>query len=287
MADIWESATAQFIMAWTQAGQPSLLQTAAAIQAADPLAAMFDSNRLGATHALYLPAVPDAVRPLLQLTQVLLSHSGSLMLPYDDSGHQVKHVHSISSTNCIHEASEGKGIILDHVAHQDRRNMLLQSSLLLLKLLSFLSAVEAKSASTDVAKKLLWQVLGNLEVKLHSYEEAEADCTDLHSGPSRNPASASSQHRSETECSVSVPLAALLCTTLRQHILQPTDHAVICCRLIQAVLLQSSDVINLQEAQRLAAVFKSKGISFCSTYKSLSGLCKLCLKLCNCTGFPS
>jgi len=81
-------------------------------------------------------------------------------------------------------------------------------------------------------------------------------------------------------------LAALLCTTLRQHILQPTIHADICCRLIQAVLLESSDVIDSEKAQRLAAVFKSKGMSFCSTCSFLSGLCKLCLEGCKCTGRP-
>ncbi len=288
MADIWESATAQFIMACRkQAGQPSLLQTAAAIQAADPLAAMFDSNRLGATHALYLPAVPDAVRPLLQLTQVLLSQSGSFMLSCDRSEHQPEFEHSISSTNCIDEAPKGKDVIPDHVAHQERRIMLLQSLLLLLKLLSFLSAVEAKSASTDVAKKVLWQTLADLKVELHSYGEAEADCSGLHPGPASNPASAFSQHWSKTECDVSVPLAALLCTTLRHHILQPTIHADICCRLIQTVLLESSDVIDSQKAQRLAAVFQSKGMSCCSTCTFLSGLCQPFLELCKCTAWES
>ncbi|DBA88754.1 TPA: hypothetical protein ACH3X1_004172 [Trebouxia sp. C0004] len=261
MADIWEGAAAQFVMACRrQAGQPSLLQAAAAIQAADPLAVMFDSNRLGATHEVYLPAVQDAVRPLLQLTQVLLSQSGSFMLSIDRSEHQLGFAHRINSTNSADEAPKSNDIIPDHMAHQDHRIVLLQCSLLLLKLLSFLSAVEAKSTSTDVAKEVLWQTLANLEVELHSYEEAEADCSGLHSGPAKNPASASSQHWSKTECDVSVPLAALLCTTMRQHILQPTVHADICCRLLQAVLLESSEVIDSPKARRLAAVFQSKGI---------------------------
>ncbi len=284
MADIWEGATAQFVMACRrQAGQPSLLQTAAAIQAANPLAVMFDSNRLGATHALYLPAVQDAVRPLLQLTQVLLSQSGFL-LSCDRPEHQLEFPHRISSKSSIDEAPKGKDLVPDHVAHQERRIVLLQCTLLLLKLVSFLSAVEAKSSSTDEAKKVMWRILAALEVELHSHEEAEADRTGLHSGPARHSTSASSQHWSETECDVSVPLAALLCTTLRQHILQPTIHADICCRLIQAVLLESSDVINSQKAQRLAAVFKSKGMSFCSTCSFPSGLCKPCLEQCKCIG---
>ena len=284
MAGIWESATAHFIMACRrQAGQPSVLQTAAAIQAADPLAAMFDSNRLGATHALYLPAVPDAVRPLLQLTQVLLSQSGSSVSSCDLSEHQLESERRISSTDCTDEAPKGKDLVPDHVAHQERRIMLLQSSLLLLKLLSFLSAVEAKSANTDVAKEVLWQILENLEVELHSYEEAEADRTGLHFGPTRNPASASSQHWTETELDVSAALAALLCSTLRHHILQPTIHADVCCRLIQAVLLDSSDGMDSHKARRLAAVFDSKGMRCWSTCTFLLGLCQPFLELCKCT----
>ncbi len=280
MAGVWEGATAQFVMACRrQAGQPSLLQTAAAIQAADPLAAMFDRSRLSATHASCLSAVQDAVRPLLLLTQVLLSQSGSFMLPWDCPQHQLELEHMISSTSSIAEAPKGKGLIPDHMAHQERRVMLLQSSLLLVKLLSFLSAVEAKSASTDVAKEVLWQTLANLEVELHPFEEAEPDCSGLHSRPTRNPASASSQHEMEMECNVSVALAALLCTTLRQHILQPTIHANICCRVILTVLLESSDVIDSEKAQHLAAVFKSKGISFCCTCIVFSGLCKPRLEL--------
>ncbi len=142
--------------------------------------------------------------------------------------------------------------------------MLLQSTLLLLKLVTFMSAVEAKSSSADVAKEVLWQILQKLEVEPHPFKEAEADCTGLHSGPASHPALASSQHEMETECDVSVPLAALLCTTLRQHMLQPTICADICCRLIQAVLLQSSDVIDREKAQRLAAVFKSNGMTCAS-----------------------
>ena len=266
MADDWEGATAQFVMACRrQAGQPSLLQTAAAIQAANPLAAMFDRSRLSPTHASCLSAVQDAVRPLLILTQVLLSQSGSFMLSCDCPQHQLELGHMISSTSSIAEAPKGKALLPDHLAHQERRIVLLQSSLLLLKLLSFLSAVEAKSASTDVAKEVLWQTLANLEVDLHPYEEAEADCSGLHSGPASNPASASSQHEMETERDVCVSLAALLCTTLRQHILQPTIHADICCHLLQAVLLDGSGVIDSEKAQRLADVFKSKGMSFCCT----------------------
>ncbi|DBB08813.1 TPA: hypothetical protein ACH3X3_007469 [Trebouxia sp. C0006] len=68
LAGIWEGATGQVVMACRgHAGQPLPLQIAAAIQEAKPSNAMFDSRRLGATHAMYLPAVQDAVRPLLQL----------------------------------------------------------------------------------------------------------------------------------------------------------------------------------------------------------------------------
>ena len=286
LAGIWEGATGQFVMAYRrQARQPSPLQTAAAIQAANPSVVMFDSSRLGTTHAVYLPAVQDAVRPLLQLTQVLLSQSGFL-LSCDCPQRQLEFLHRLSSHNSIDEAPKGTEPARDHAAHQERRIVLLQSTLLLLKLVTFMSAVEAKSSSTDVAEEVMWRILAALEVELYSHEDAEADRTGLHSGPARHSTSASSQHWTETECDVSVPLAALLCTTLRQHILQPTIHADICCRLIQAVLLESSDVINSQKAQRLAAVFKSKGMSFCSTCSFLSGLCKLCLEGCKCTGRP-
>ena len=283
MADVWEGATTQFVMACRrQAEQPSLLQTAAAIQAADPSVVMFDSSRLGTTHASCLPAVHDAVRPLLLLTQVLLSQSGSFTLSCDRFDNQLEHRNS--SIHCIMLAPRGKDLVPDHVAHQERRIMLLQSLLLLFKLLSFLSAVEAKSASTDVAKKVLWQSLADLKVELHLYEEAEADRTGLHSGPASNPASAFSQHWGETERNVSVSLAALLCTTLRHHILQPTLHADICCHLIQAVLLESSGVIDSEKAQRLADVFKNKGRSFCCACMFFSGLCNPRLELCKRNG---
>ncbi len=286
LAGIWEGATGQFVMAYRrQEGQPSPLQIAAAIQEAKPSVAMFDSRRLGTTHATYLPAVQDAVRPLLQLTQVLLSQSGFL-LSCDCPERQLEFLQRLSSNNSIDEAPKDRELTRNHAAHHECRVVLLQSTLLLLKLVTFMSAVEAKSSSADVAKEVLWQILEKLEVELHSYVEAEADRTGLHSGPARNPASASSQHEMETERDVSVPLAALLCTTLRQHILQPTIHADICCRLIQAVLLETSDVIDSEKAQRLAAVFKSKGESFCSTCSFLSGLCKLCLEGCKCTGRP-
>jgi len=278
LAGIWEGATGQFVMAYRrQAGQPSPLQTAAAIQAANPSVVMFDSSRLGTTHAMYLPAVQDAVRPLLQLTQLLLSQSGFL-LSCDCPQRQLEFLHRLSSHNSIDEAPKGTEPARDHAAHQERRIVLLQSTLLLLKLVTFMSAVEAKSSSADIAKEVLWPILANMVERGGS----ELTCPDPR--PARNPASASSQHWTETECDVSVPLAALLCTTLRQHILQPTIHADICCRLIQAVLLESSDVIDSEKAQRLAAVFKSKGMSFCSTCSFLSGLCKPCLEQCKCIG---
>ncbi len=260
LAAIWKGATGQFVMAYRrQAGQPSTLQTAAAVQAANPSVVMFDTSRLGTTHAAYLPAVQDAVRPLLQLTQVLLSQSGNL-LSYDCPERQLEFLQRLSSVNNIDTASKGTELTHDHAAHQERRIVLLQSMLLLLKLVTFMSAVEAKSPSADVAKEVLWQILEKLDVEL-LVSEAQADRTGLHSGPASN--LASSQHEMETERDVSVALAALLCTTLRQHILQPTIHADICCRLIQAVLLESSDVIDSEKAQRLAAVFESKGMSFC------------------------
>ncbi len=284
LAATWEGVTEKFVMACRrQAGQPSTLQTAAALQAANPSLVMFDTRRFGTTCAMYLPAVQDAVRPLLQLTQVLLSQSGFL-LPCDCPERQLEFLHRLSSNNCIDEAPKDTELTSNHAAHQERRIVLLQSMLLLLKLVTFMSAVEAKSPSADVAKEVLWQILEKLEVEL-LVSEAQADRTGLRSGPASNLASASSQHEMETERDVSVALAALLCTTLRQHILQPTIHADICCRLIQAVLLKSSDVIDSDKAQRLAAVFKSKGMSFRCTCSFFSSLCKLCLEGCKCTGF--
>ncbi|DBA88770.1 TPA: hypothetical protein ACH3X1_004187 [Trebouxia sp. C0004] len=269
---IWEGATGQFVMAYRrQAGQPSPLQTAAAIQAANPSLVMFDSSRVGSTRAMYLPAVQEAVRPLLQLTHVLLSQSGFL-LSCDCPERQLEFLQRLSSLNSINEAPEGTEPSSKHAAHQECRIVLLQSMLLLLKLVTFMSAVEAKSSSADVAKEVLWQILA---IKV---ERAGSELTCPDPRPARNPASASSQPWIETESDVSVPLAELVCTTLRQHILQPTIHADICCRLIE-VLLESSDVIDSEKAQRLAAVFKSKGMSFCSTCSFLSGLCKLCLEM--------
>ncbi len=101
LAGIWEGATAQFVMAcMRQARQPSPLQIVAAIQEAKPSDAMFDSSRLGTARAMYLPAVQDAVRPLLQLTQVLLSQSGFL-LSCDCPLRQLEYVQRLSSNNCM------------------------------------------------------------------------------------------------------------------------------------------------------------------------------------------
>ena len=80
LAGIWKGATGQFVKAYRrQEGQPSPGQIPAATQEAKPSVAMFDSKRLATMHATYLPTVQDAVRPLLQLTQVLLSQSGFLL----------------------------------------------------------------------------------------------------------------------------------------------------------------------------------------------------------------
>ena len=281
LAATWKGVTGEFVMACKrQAGQPSTLQTAAAVQAANPSPAMFDTSRLGTTRATYLPAVQDAVRPLLQLTQVLLSQSGFL-LSCDYPEHHLEFLQRLSGDDRIDKAPKDTDLTSNHAAHQERRIVLLQSMLLLLKLVTFMSAVEAKSPSADVAKEVLWQSLEKLEVEL-LVSEAAAD----RSGPASNPASASSQYDMETEGDVSVALAALLCTTLRQHILQPTIHADICCRLIHVVLLESTDVIVSEKAQRLAAVFKSKGMSFHSACSFFSSLCKLCFEGCKCTGGP-
>ena len=259
LADIWEGATEQFVKTyWRQAGQLSPLQIAVALQEAKPSIVMFDSSCLGTTHATYLPAVQDAVRPSLQLTQVLLSQSGCL-LSCDCPERQLEFPHEHGSVESIDEAPKGTEPARDHAAHQERRMVLLQSTLLLLKLVTFMSAVEAKSSSADVAKEVLWDTLANMVER----DGSELTCPDPMLA--RNPASASSQHWTETERDVSVPLAALLCTTLRHHILQPTIHAEICCRLIEAVLLERSDVIDSDKAQSLAAIFKSKGMSFFSS----------------------
>ena len=252
LADIWEGATEQLVKACRRQGQPSPLQIAVAIQEAKPSVVMFDSRRLGTTHATYLPAVQDAVRPLLQLTQVLLSQSGCL-LSCNCPERQLEFPHEHGSVDSIDEAPKGTELTHNHAAHQERRIVLLQSTLLLLKLVTLVSAVEAKSSSADVAKEVLWDTLANMVER----DGSELTCPDP--GPARNPASASSQHWAETERDVSVALAALLCTTLRHHILQPTIQAEICCRLIQAVLVDSSDVIDSHKAQRLAAIFRSQG----------------------------
>jgi len=188
--------------------------------------------------------------------------------------------HKLSCLNSFDEDPKGTEPTCDYTAHQKRRIVLLQSSLLLLKLVTFMTAVEAKSSSADVAKEVLWDILANMVER----EGSELTCPDP--GPARNPASASSQHWTETERDVSVALAALLCATLRQHILQPTFHAGICCRLIDAVLLEKSHMIDSEQAQRLAAVFKSKGISCCFTCSHHPALGKLCLEVCKCTGLP-
>ena len=280
LACIWEDATGQLVEAYRrQAEQPSPLRIAAAIQEANPLLVMFDSSRLETTNAKSLPAVQDAIRPLLQLTQVLLSQSGSL-LSCDRPERALMLLHKHNSRDRLDKAPKDTELTFDLSAHQERRIVLLQSTLLLLKLVTFMSAVEAKSSSADVAKEVLWQVLANM-VDMGGFEPTHPDFK-----PSRNPASASSQHWPETERSVSVPLAALLCTTLRQQILQPTDQAGICCRLIAAVLLESSDVVDPQKAQQLAAVFKSKGKSFCSSCSFFFALGKLCPEGCQCTGHP-
>ena len=244
------------------------MQTAAAVQEANPSVVTFDISRLGTTHAMYLPAVQDAVRPLLQLTQVLLSQSGFL-LSCDCPERQLEFLQRLSSNKRFDEAPDDTELTCDHAAHQQRRIVLLQSLLLLLKLVTFMSAVEAKSSSADVAKEVRWQILANMG------EEGGSQLTCSNLRLARNPVSASSQHEMETERDVSAALAALLCSTLRHHILQPTIHADICCRLIQAVLLESSDVIDSEKAQRLAAVFKNKGTSFCFSCSFISGLCKL------------
>ncbi|KAL0031912.1 hypothetical protein WJX79_004744 [Trebouxia sp. C0005] len=101
-------------------------------------------------------------------------------------------LHKHNSRDRLDKAPKDTELTFDLSAHQERRIVLLQSTLLLLKLVTFMSAVEAKSSSADVAK-------------------------------------------------------------------EPTDQAGICCRLIAAVLLESSDVVDPQKAQQLAAVFKSKG----------------------------
>ena len=145
--------------------------------------------------------------------------------------------HKLSCLNSFDEDPKGTEPTCDYTAHQERRIVLLQSSLLLLKLVTFMTAVEAKSSSADVAKEVLWDILANMVER----EGSELTCPDP--GPARNPASASSQHWTETERDVSVALAALLCATLRQHILQPTFHAGICCHLIDAVLLEKPHMI--------------------------------------------
>ncbi len=279
LAGIWEGATGQFVMACRrQAGQPSPLQITAAIQEAKPSDAMFDSRRLGTTHAMYLPAVQDAVRPLLQLTQGLLSQSGFL-LSCDNPGRQVEFVqHKLSNLNSIDEDPKGTEPTCDYTAHQKRRIALLQSSLLVLKLVTLMSAVEARSSSADVAKVVLWDILANM------VEREGSELTCRVPMLARDLDSALSQHWTETERDVSVALAALLCATLRKQILQPTFHADICCRLIAAVLLENSHMIDCEKAQRLAAVFRSKGMSCCFTCSHHPALGKLCLEVYKCTG---
>ncbi len=202
------------------------------------------------------------------------------MLSCDSPERQLEFLLKLGSLNSICKAPKGTELTHVHATHQERRIVLLQSTLLLLKLVTFMSAVEAKSSSADVAKEVLWNTLAIMVER----EESELICPEPE--PARNPAAASSQHWTETERDVSVPLAALLCTTLRQHILQPTIQAGICCSLIDAVLLESSDVIDSDKAQSLAAIFKSKGMSFFSSCSSPAGHGELCFEGCKRIGHP-
>ncbi|KAL3148846.1 hypothetical protein ABBQ32_001722 [Trebouxia sp. C0010 RCD-2024] len=184
-----------------------------------PLHCSPDTDRAAPT----LPTALAPVRPLLQLTQVLLSQK-----TYDATHTKLTPSATASSTqtdsaqqdkSC--KADPAKTTTEDYIA-------LLQTALLTLKLISLLSAVSPQTSSTTAASTVLWASLAGTATTIAEAQSAQGQMSRPWNPP-RPP---------EALSGTVVAVIKLLMSELRRGLVKDgmSSNASMCCRILAALL---------------------------------------------------
>lgn len=223
LADLWQAATEQYVRAYRDQEQWLSLKHTAAVTATTrmllPLHCSPDTDRAAPT----LPTALAPVRPLLQLTQVLLSQK-----TYDATHTKLTPSATASSTqtdsaqqdkSC--KADPAKTTTEDYIA-------LLQTALLTLKLISLLSAVSPQTSSTTAASTVLWASLAGTATTIAEAQSAQGQMSRPWNPP-RPP---------EALSGTVVAVIKLLMSELRRGLVKDgmSSNASMCCRILAALL---------------------------------------------------
>lgn len=223
LADLWQAATEQYVRAYRDQEPWLSFKHTAAVTATTrmllPLHCPPNTDRAAPT----LPTALAPVRPLLQLTQVLLSHK-----TYDAT-------HTRLTYSATASGSQTDSTLQDKSCKADPANTtpedylaLLQTALLTLKLISLLSAVSSESSSTAAASTVLWASLAGTATTIAEAQIAQGQmsrpCT-----PPRPP---------EALSDTVVAVIKLLMSELRRGLLKDgmSSNATMCCRILTALL---------------------------------------------------
>lgn len=247
---VWQAATEQYVRAHRYHEQQlPPPQHIAAVKATTrmllPLHCPPSSDRA----APALPTDLAPVKPLFQLTQILLSHVPS------DVPHASKT--ASSSEPDSPRSLQIKSAVVNPVAPTAANEVaMLQTVLLVLKLISLLTAVTSPSVSATTAVVVLWQTVINTLSTLPGIQ-----CN--RGWPEDSIDSMRSEHPSHSEAwfDTVVALTGLLMTQLRQVLVKDgmSEQASLCCNSLSSLLELPSLKRSYRTAVAMAAAIKNPG----------------------------
>ena len=202
------------------------------------------------------PTPFEPVRHLLQLTQVLLSQVTCDFAHIQTDGQESET--PSSSQNNSRKVKLG-------IASPDDQIALLHTALLILKLISLLSAVKSESSSTSKAVAVLWD---SLEITTNTIVESQNQ-QDI-STPTHRQLS-----KSEALSDTASALTRLVMTELRRCQLKAgmSRHTMLCCGLLEALLALPLVKQSRCSAVTIATAIKDPGTLLCLGWYSLAFLC--------------
>ena len=235
LAIVWQAATKQYVSAYRQQGNElSLWQDIPAVKAqARMFSHLHCSDSLPTTARLF-SAVMEPVRPMLQLTQVLLSQTtcdATHTLPSSQSSSALASATPINSEKPQQTCS-----------HPDDWVALLQVALLTLRLITLVSSISAESASATVALSVL---LDSLVLTMSELRHRRLCISAM-------PAALNDSYsRRLMDASVALTKAVML--QLRQDLLKPGRRTRACCLLL-STMLTKADALYCFSVQVAAAI---------------------------------
>ena len=237
LSSVWFAAAVKFVRAVRQqAGGPTNAQRIAGLLTVRATDVMFTVPTSPIYTDFQMPHVAPAVRPLLQLTQVLLSQGTSCKLDQEAPSE------NLQSDLCRQSKSRSplQPCHLRQYAFQlekqEHRIAVMQTAALICKLLSLLAAVKNQTSSSISAIRSLWEVLHATATLL--LESRASSATSSICAFSRRIIGGRCLHSAwdKSEIRVSDVLVSSIMSELQGQLKQSAQRVKTCCILIESLL---------------------------------------------------